>query len=347
MARNKCVTRVRRGLFAYGAVLLAAWGAGCARTATTPAAQPLPPVVSPPPAADAGTDPFTTFTRHWRDREIWMGEDKYESAEYEPLGVKKSHAGERMIGELGRAKVFILIGRELADPVTRTRSLTGQGRDAFKVVTYHMAADGGELLAGSSNPLLGFAGPPPLGTMAYVGASDLKSLLLEVAVVDTRGVTFKQIVNHKGTLSWHQFSRRAGEGHTSFEGPAPSGGTGGTGGLVFREALPLVLRGYPFESPVAMTIGLMPEQGRARETSMRPDAYRVEFVGTEEVVTGAGKTWAYHLRLRHIGPTRELRQELHYWFDADPATGHIMVQYIGEDMALRLRNVVSASAPQP
>lgn len=342
MPKTKCVSRIRSGLIIYAAILLTAWSTGCARTATAPVAEPPPPVVSQPPAADAGNDPFATFTRHWRDRDIWMGEDKYESAEYEPLGVKKSRSGQRMIGEMGRAKVFILISREMADPVTRTRSLTGQGRDAFKVVTYRMAADDDEeSLAGSSNPLLGFAGPPPLGTMAYVGASDLKSLLLEVAVVDTRGVTFKQIVNHKGTLSWHQFSRRAGEGHTSFEGPVPSGG------FVFREALPLVLRGYPFESPVAVDIGLMPDQGRSRVTSMRPDAYRVEFVGTEEVVTGAGKTRAYHLRLRHTGPTREMRPELHYWFDADPATGHIMIQHVGEGVALRLRNVVDASAPQP
>lgn len=341
MAKNKCVSRVRVGLLVCGVVLSAAWGAGCARTATAPVAEPPPPAVSQPPAADAGNDPFATFTRHWRDRDIWSGNDRYECAEYEPRGMKKAHAGERKIGELGRAKVFILIGRETADPVTRTRSLTGQGRDAFKVVTYRMAADEEEPLDGSSNPLLGYPGVHPLGTMAYIGASDLKSLLLEVAVVDTLGVTFKQIVNHKGTLSWHQFSRRAGEGHTSFEGPAPSGG------FVFREALPLVLRGYPFESPVAVDIRLMSEQGLVRQTSIRPDDYRVEFVGTEEVVAGAGKTRAHHLRLRHTGPTRELRQELHYWFDADPATGHIMVQYIGEDMALRLRNVVSASAPQP
>jgi len=324
MPKNKCVSRVGFGLSVCAAVLLT----GCASTATAPAAESPPPAASPTPAADAGNDPFATFTRHWRDRDIWMGEDQYESAEYEPLGVKKAHAGEREIGELGRAKVFILIGREMADPVTRTRSLTGQGRDAFKVITYRMSDD-----EESSNPVVGFAGPPPLGTMAYIGASDLKSLLLEVAVVDEQGVTFKQIVNHKGTLSWHQFSRRAGEGHTSFEGPAPSGG------IVFREALPLVLRGYPFESPVAVDIGLMPDQGRSRVTSMRPDDYRVEFVGEEEVTTPAGRKRAYHLRLRHMGPTREVRWELHYWFDADPTTGHIMVKYMCGGVALGLRNV--------
>lgn len=328
MAKNKCVSRIRFGLLVCGVFLAAVWNAGCASTATTPEAEPTPPAASPTPAADAGNDPFATFTRHWRDRDIWMGEDQYESAEYEPLGVKKAHAGEREIGELGRAKVFILIGREMADPVTRIRSLTDQGRDAFKVITCRMPDD-----EESSNPVVGFAGPPPLGTMAYVGVSDLKSLLLEVAVVDEQGVSFKQIVNHKGTLSWHQFSRRAGEGHQTFEGPVPSGG------FVFREALPLVLRGYPFASPVEMTIGLMPDQGRSRVTSMRPDAYRVEFVGKEELVTPAGKKHAYYLRLRHVGPTREMRPELHYWFDADAATGHVMIQHVGEGTNLRLRAV--------
>lgn len=318
MARIKCASRARFVLLVCAVVLSVVWSAGCARTATAPVAEPPPTAVSQPPAADAGTDPFTTFTRHWRDRDIWNDKDRYECAEY----------------EVESGKVIILIGREMADPVTRTRSLTGQGRDAFKVVTYRMAADDDEeSLAGSSNPLLGFAAPPPLGTMAYIGASDLKSLLLEVAVVDEQGVTFKQMVNHKGTLSWHQFSRRAGEGHKTFEGPAPDGG------LVFREALPLVLRGYPFESPVAVDIRLMPEQGVGRVTSMRPDDYRVEFVGTEEVVTAAGKRRAHHLRLRHIGPTREMRPELHYWFDTDAATGHIMVKHVGEGVALVLRNV--------
>ena len=122
----------------------------------------------------------------------------------------------------------IYINKEHASPETFTKSSDGTGRAVFKL---HVRDD-----IPTENYTYHYS------TMCYVGQDDLKSLKLDMGSQEDCGATFKQYINHAGTLRWRQQSYFPNEGERADElKPEPN--------FAFQDALPLILRGYPFDNP--------------------------------------------------------------------------------------------------
>jgi hypothetical protein len=170
------------------------------------------------------TEPLATYAREWRDTPAAAGQK--EVAIYDATNAEgKAHF-----------PVTLSINREMADPVTKTRAVDPSAKGMREAYRLLLRAD------------IPTGGPPrAITAMCYVGLADLKSLKLDVGVQDAAGVTFKEYVNHKGTLIWSQFSCQAGEGRKEGTYSPPPG-------FAFVEVLPLTLRALPFDKPGEMEL---------------------------------------------------------------------------------------------
>ncbi len=238
-----------------------------------------------------------TLAREWADDPVWF-DGKAEIAEYE--------ATRTIYGRERRFTAKFMTNKEHADPVTRTKATGSDGRAVFK---FHARED------------------VPTGkytyhysTMVYVGVDNFKSLKIDMGSQEDCGSTFKQVVNHAGVLSWHQFSYFPGEGHRSGEAAPP-------GDLIFHDALPLVLRGLPFDKLEAggeVHFSLLPDQTTTKWGPAEPVRASLRYAGEEELVLPYGKVKAHRVA---FGPEPVSVA----WFASDPALRHIMVQYEGAD----------------
>ncbi len=246
-----------------------------------------------PQAALAQENPFEEFTSAWRDDGVWH-DGKAECAVYD--------ATRTIYGVERRYQAKLFTNKEYADAKTKTKSATpgapGGGREAFK---HHLRED-----VPTENYTYHFS------TMVYVGASDLKSLKIDMGSQEDCGATFKQFVNHKGALTWHQSSYFPNEGHRSGEYAPPAG-------FVYQDALSLVLRGYPFDKPRDVQVMLMPDQTTTKWSPPEAKSAVISYAGRETLDLPIGSTDAHHLKVAGHN----------YWFAADPKLRHIMVQYSG------------------
>ena len=259
------------------------------------------PQTSPVPGpTDKG--PLDDFTRHWRQDAAWH-DGQVETCLYD--------AKRTVHGEVHHFQTTLITHKQWADPHTKTRSTTPTGREVFK---QHLVEG---IRAGQNTQ--------HLSTMCFLGTTDLKSLKIDVAWQDARGTTFKQFVNHAGTLTWHSFVHLAGGGHThgTYE-PPPN--------LAFQDGLSLVLRGYPFDAPPPpIELALLPDQTSRGTTSPRPRRAVLRHLGAETLIVPAGRIATDHLSVS-VGPNADQPEaEHHYWFAADGRAPwlHAMIQYRG------------------
>jgi hypothetical protein len=255
-------------------------------------------------AAIAEDQTFERFTTAWRDDPVWF-DGRAECAVYEATRV--------IYGQPRQYLARIYTNKEHASPDTFTKSATGHGRAVFK---QHLRED-----IATENYTYHYS------TMCYVGTSDLKSLKLDFGSQEDCGASFKQYINHAGTLTWQQFTYFPDEGHRSGAYAPP-------GDFVFFNALPLLLRGYPFMNPSDEPLQLMvlPDQISTHLTETMPGAVStvVFYMGLETLDLPIGKIESHRLAVR---PNRRMREgdqimPVHYyWFAVDPAQQHILVQY--------------------
>jgi hypothetical protein len=246
-------------------------------------------LIAPLACAQEASEPFDGFTTAWRNDRVWY-DGKAECAVYD--------ATRTIYGEARHYQARIYTNKEYADAETKTKSSSNRGREVFK---HHVRED-------IPTPNYDYH----YSTMVYVGTVDLKSLKIDMGSQEDCGATFKQFVNHLGTLTWEQFSYFPDEGHTSGSYTPP-------GNLAYQDALSLVLRGYPFDQPRDMELMVIEDQTTTHLSDATPRAMTLGYAGLETLDLPIGQTAAHHLR---IG-------EHDYWFAADPATRHIMVRYEG------------------
>lgn len=268
----------------------------------------------PQPQAPADS-PFRDFTSEWRDDRVWF-DGKAECAVYDAVRV--------IYGKERKYQAKLFTNKEYASAESKTKSATNKGRAVFK---HHLRED-----APTENYTYHFS------TMVYVGTSDLKSLKIDMGSQEDCGATFKQFINHAGTLNWAQFSYFPDEGRKegSYE---PSND------LAYQDALSLVLRGYPFDEPRDVQVSLVPDQTNTHLTEARPLRAYITYVGKELVDLPVGKRAAHHLRVHydevepgvvHTG----VPKMMHYWFDAGDDLRHILVKYSDDGgHTLELRSV--------
>ncbi len=246
----------------------------------------------------AETDPLADFTRDWRDDPVWY-DGKAECATYE--------ATRTIYGQPRPYTARIFINKEHASPETFTKSDDGKGREVFKL---HVRDD-----IATENYNYHFS------TMCYVGTDDLKSLKLDMGSIEDCGATFKQYVNHAGTMTWRQHSYFPDEGERS-------GTIKPSKRFAFEDALPVILRGYPFDDPPkTLELQLLRDQTDSHLTlpdELKAGVAIVQYRGLEELDLPYGAMKAHRLVL-WLAP--DWQTDL--WFAQNPALGHVMVRYRG------------------
>ena len=262
-------------------------------------------VIDPPPGNPplmAATNDLSLFTNAWRDHPVWY-DDRAEFCLYEST--------RSVYGVTRRYQTKIYTNKEWADPHTKTKNTRPVGREVFK----HHSVE----LISTENYDYKFS------TMSYVGTEDLKSLKIDMGSQDDCGSSFKQFVNHAGTLIWHSFVYFPGAGHKHGAYAPPVR-------FVFQDSLSLILRGYPFDSAQdVLEINLLLDQTSHRETPAEPVPARIVYLGREVLQLPIGEVATHHLR---VTTTRadEIDTPTHdYWFAAsgEPPWLHVMVQYKG------------------
>jgi len=262
-----------------------------------------------PPAAA----PLADFTREWRDDPVWF-DGKAEIAEYE--------ATRTIYGRQRHYTATFMTNKEHADPETKTKSAEGTGRSVFK---FHVRED---------IPTQKYT--YHYSTMCYVGTDDLKSLKLDMGSQEDCGASFKQFINHQGELTWRQFSYFPKQGHRAGAYEPPDN-------YAFEDALPLVLRGYPFDEPGHdVILQLLPDQTTTRLSPAATWPAVVNFRGTERLQLPIGEIEAYKIAVAvpRKAPAGLAGRHWHYWFAADPKLRHVMVAYEGPDgITYRLKSL--------
>jgi len=241
-----------------------------------------------------------TLTNAWRTNPVWR-DGQAEYCAYDST--------RRIYGDQRRYRTKIYTNTERADPETKTKSATSAGRDVFK---HHVVE-----VVPTENYDYKFS------TMCYVGASDMKSLKIDMGSQDDCGASFKQFVNHAGTLTWTSFVYFPGAGHSQGTYTSPPQ-------FVYQDALSLVLRGYPFDAPMPpVTVNLLPDQTSPRTTFPRWRLATIAYVGPETLTVPAGTIAAHHLRVAAEIAGKTIQHD--YWFAASGAAPrlHVMVQYTG------------------
>ncbi len=255
-------------------------------------------LISSVAAAEQVADPFAGFTHAWRDSPVWF-DGQAECAVYD--------ATRTIYGKEHRYTARIFTNKEMASAETFTKSRDGTGRSVFK---HHVRDD-----IPTKNYTYHYS------TMAYVGTDDLKSLKLDMGSLEDCGATFKQYVNHAGTLRWNQHSYFPDEGERS--GEVVPGKH-----FAFEDALTLILRGYPFnDPPKTLELQVLRDQTDTHLTlpkELSTGVAIVQYRGEETLKLPIGEVDAHHLVL-WLAPD----WEEHYWFASDPKMLHVLVRYKG------------------
>ncbi len=260
--------------------------------------------------ADSADGPFASFTREWRDDPVWH-DGQAECATYEATRV--------IYGQARSYVARVYLNKEHASPKTFTKSSDGTGRAVFKL---HMRED-----IPTENYTYHYS------TMCYVGVDDLKSLKLDMGSQEDCGATFKQYVNHAGELTWVQHSYFPDEG-------TRSGRMQPRQEFVFEDALPVVLRGYPFDDPPGeMVLQMLHDQTDNHLTlpdELSGEGAVLRYAGREALDLPFGRVEAHHL----VVVRGEGAGELELWFAAEEALGGVMVRMRSSDgRELRLKSV--------
>ncbi len=260
------------------------------------------------------TDALQSFTADWRTDPVWY-DGQAELADYNATRI--------IYGQHRDYVARIMVNKEKASPRTFTKAADDQGREVFKL---HVRDD-----------------PPTekytyhFSTMAYIGTDDLKSLKLDMGSQEDCGASMKLVVNHNGELNWKQYSYFPNEGWREGEMDDPPAN------LVFKDAMPLVLRGYPFDEPRDIDLAVLPDQKTTKWSPMRPKRMTVRYVGRETLDLPIGSVDAHHLRLVPRGwkgqDAYKSREHVDYWFAADPAMRHVMVRYDSQGQTYRLQSL--------
>ncbi len=151
-------------------------------------------------------------------------------------------------------------------------------------------------------------------TMSYVGRDDMSATKVDMGSQEDCGATFKQYRVADDTLYWRQFSYFPDQG-------ARAGTAQASPGLVFHDALPLVLRGYPFKAPRELSLQVVPDATTTKWSPAEPINATAVGLGIDTLELPIGKVEAFGVEVRYADATRE-----QYWFEVDDARQHVMVK---------------------
>jgi len=244
------------------------------------------------------------WTDGWKSHRVWY-DGKAEYAEYEASRV--------IYGQPRSYTARFFTNKERYDFATSTKANSG-GLEAFK---FHQRHD-----APTPNYMYHFS------TMAYVDTQNLMPVKLEMSSQEDCGATFKQFVTQrKGqAMDWMQSSYFPGEGVKRGKLPLT-----GEVPLVYADALPLVLRSFPFGKVEQIELDVIPTQTDTHLTPVERVRVVVRYAGREVVEVPAGKIDAHVLQVLPQGAAEYTRADRYAFAAAEgadpslPARLHVMV----------------------
>lgn len=286
------------------------------------AAQDAPP---PSPPSLIAADPLADFTSDWRNDEVWYN-GKAEVATYS--------AARTVYGKPRKYTATLYTNKERLDLASTTKA-DGEGEGRVEVFKHHLRED-------IPTPNYDYH----YSTMVYVGSENLHPYKLDMGSIESCGTTFKRYwLPMDGPMQWMQASYFPRQGVRDGEVEAVPG-------LVFHNALSLLLRGYPFDHPPQdMELRVVPDATTNKWSPVEPVRMRVRYEGVDSL-NGLpfGSVNAHHLVVEPVNQTEgvagdervrepatpiakvvpdEVPQAWHYWFDRDPGNQHVMVKMIG------------------
>jgi len=212
-------------------------------------------------------EPPTGLTTDWRSHPVWY-DGQAEQADYQAI---------RMIyGQPRSYTARFFTNKERYDPDTTTKAVGSTGIEVFK---FHQRHD-----APTKNYTYHFS------TMSYVATPVLMSVKLEMGSLEDCGASFKRFVNGPDGLTWMQSSYFPQEGMKQGTLDVPDS-------FVFADALPLVLRGYPFGEPREMELNVLPTQMDTHWTETKPVTMVVQYVERKTMDLPVGEVDTHMLRL--------------------------------------------------
>jgi hypothetical protein len=238
------------------------------------------------PKAHASPPAWTPSRDSWRDDPVWR----------DGLAEKCVYQARRTIYELPRDHVAVAYtNKEHYDPHTTTKSERG-GVEVFK---HHWS----ERIPTEKYDY-------DFSTSIYARADTLAAIKLTVGTQEDCGASFKQAWREGSALAWLDSVYFPGTGLRQGRiEPAEN--------AHFADALPLLLRDYPFDAPRELELALVPSQKSTRQVSFEPVRATVAYVARESLELPIGPLEAHHVTVRG----RSIAQDL--WFHADAGAPYL------------------------
>jgi len=235
-------------------------------------------------------DPPQGLTDAWRSHPVWH-DGQAEQADY--------RATRMIYGQPRDYTARLFTNKEMYNARTTTKAA---GRGDIEVFKFHQRHD-----VPTTNYTYHFS------TMSYVATTNLMSVKLEMGSQEDCGATFKRFVNRNATLNWMQSSYFPREGLKQGQVDVPEQ-------FVFADALPLVLRGYPFDDPREITLQVLPNQTDTHLTDVEPVPMVVSYVERRTMQLPVGEVDTHVLRVvpaSQRGAPVATRSELRLGFAAN------------------------------
>ncbi len=243
-----------------------------------------------------GAPPWLLREASWRTDRVW----------YDGLAEKCVYAATRTI--YGRERSFdasAYTDKERVDPETSVKT---EGRDGLEVFKHHWS----ERVPTESYDY-------DFSTSCYVRTEDLGCFKLTAATQEDCGASFKEIWRDESAFSFFE--------SVYFPDCGRKEGRIADGTAVFEDALPLVLRDFPFERGAAFVLAVIPSQKDTHAVPLEPRPMTVRCAASETLELPCGRVEAFRIELLSSGEEQRAR----YWFAAEGAAPwlHALVRYEG------------------
>ncbi len=251
--------------------------------------------------AEERLPPWELAQEGWRTDAAWY-DGKAEKAVYD--------AKRRIYGLEREYVATAYTNKQHMDPATTTKSANDAGVEVFK---HHWSER-----VPTENYDYDFS------TCTFTRTGDLGAFKLTVATQEDCGASFKQLWREGDRLRWLEsvYFPDAGLREGELDGP-----------VHFADALPLLLRDYPFDAPLEpVSLRLVPSQKSTRKRSFEPAETVVRYVGRQTLTLPAGEVEAHHLAAVGVADL---------WFAADGTAPwlHALVRYQDADAVYELRSL--------
>lgn len=273
---------------------------------------PVPVFADPPASEQVGivvNPPHVdkTLTKPWRNDPVWH-DGLAELATYE--------ATRTIYGQPRTYTARFFVNKEHVDPATGTKSAAADPGAAGHIAAFkfHQRHD---------IPTKRYR--YHYSMMSYVHVDSLQPIKVDMGSQEDCGASFKQAILRPAGWYVQQYSYFPSQGQRDDQLRQPAGAAGSP--IVPFDALPVVLRGYPFDQPATLTISTLPTLIGTKWSPVRSEQWQVAYKGLSTLDLPYGQVDAHKLEVTFAGPTREVQPTVVMYFASDADLRHVLVQW--------------------